>query len=290
MKGKRLFFFVKLAVATIILWLIFRRIDLQEVLHSFKQIKLTVLAILVITAALKLYIQYLNWRYCLSINKEYQPKRYEVVKSFFIGTALRFLIPGGHGTFGKAYYLSNDKKASLVSVGIEKVLQTWIALLSGSFAAAFFFQKYSLTLRLTVIIVAGILPWLFYFASKIFKNHQVESYSTNYRKIILPIAGQQAIFILLTVVQYYVLISQFFRINFIDTLIAVPLILLGNVIPISYAGLGVRESFAIHLLGHYNISSEVAVTTSLLVFLLNSVLPALGGVWLIVSAKKESNS
>ena len=284
---KRIGFFLKIAIAGTILWLIFRKINLNEVLSGFLDIKLPALVLLVITTLLKLTIQSTNWNYCLKINGDYQPIRGEVLRSFFIGTALRFLLPGGHGTFGKAYYLSNSKKATLISVGIEKFLQTWIALFTGSIAAAFFYRQLPLALRLGLVVVIGALPWLLYLFSRISKNEKVGGYSGNYLKIILPFAALQTAFIFITVVQYYLVISHFLEIGFIDMVVVVPLILLGNVIPISYAGLGVRESFAIHLLATYQVNSEIAVTASLFVFLLNSILPALAGVWFILTSKKR---
>jgi hypothetical protein len=69
--------------------------------------------------------------------------------------------------------------------------------------------------------------------------------------------------------------------------VSIPLILFSNLIPITYAGLGLREKFAIEVLAKYDISSETAITVSLTVFIFNVLLPALIGLFYIVKSKKK---
>lgn len=284
---KRVLFILKVAVTLIILWLIFRRIDFSEVFRSATGIRFSILIVLLIITITKFYIQLKNWESCLKITVNYTPVKNEILKSHFIGTALRFLIPGGHATFGKVYFVTNPKRATLFSIGIERFMQTWTILWCGSWAGFFYFRQYSLYLRLIVVFLITIIPLIVYWSSRIFKKNSWKRYCTEFIRLVPLITLRQLFFFFLTVVQYYLIITQFLSIAFFRVLITVPLILLANIIPISYAGLGLRESFAIHLLGEYGIQPEIAVMTSLVIFILNSVLPALIGAYLILKTAKK---
>ena len=67
----------------------------------------------------------------------------------------------------------------------------------------------------------------------------------------------------------------------------IPLILFSNLIPITYAGLGLREKFAIEVLSKYGISSEIAITASLTVFIFNVLIPAVVGLYYIIRSKRK---
>jgi uncharacterized membrane protein YbhN (UPF0104 family) len=58
---------------------------------------------------------------------------------------------------------------------------------------------------------------------------------------------------------------------------AFPWILLTNLVPITPAGLGVREGTAVAILHTYGVQVATAVNATLLLFVINSLLPALLG-------------
>jgi uncharacterized membrane protein YbhN (UPF0104 family) len=66
----------------------------------------------------------------------------------------------------------------------------------------------------------------------------------------------------------------------IDIVFLFPIILLGNFIPVTVGGFGIRETFAIVILKQRGIPSEVAVNSIAVVALLDLVLPALVGVFM----------
>ena len=73
-------------------------------------------------------------------------------------------------------------------------------------------------------------------------------------------------------------------------LVTVPLIMIANIIPITVSGLGIRETFALEVLGNFGIEPELAVGTSLTVFFINTVLPALIGLYFLVTKKISKNN
>ncbi len=287
--SKRLLFFLKIIVTLIILWIIFQRIDLQEVFRAALKIKFHIIILLLVITIFKFIIQLKNWEQCLRITTAYKPARYEILKSHFIGYALRFLIPGGHATFAKVYYVSNKKKITLFSIGIERFMLTWTNLWFAAWAGLFYFKQFSLIFRLIALFIITLLPLVIYWSSRILKRDSWKEYFDQYIKLVPIITFRQILFLLLTVMQYYLIISQFQKIGVISVLMSVPLILIANLIPITYAGLGLRESFAIHLFRVYNIEPTIAVTASLVIFIINSVLPALVGALLLITTKDGAN-
>ncbi len=91
----------------------------------------------------------------------------------------------------------------------------------------------------------------------------------------------------LTIFQYFILLNNFVSFHFFSAVVSIPLILFSNLIPITYAGLGLREKFAIEVLAKYDISSETAITASLTVFIFNVLLPSLIGVYYIIQRKRK---
>ena len=65
-----------------------------------------------------------------------------------------------------------------------------------------------------------------------------------------------------------------------EVIVLFPIILLGNLLPVTIGGFGMREAFAILILRPQNISSEVAMSSMAVVGLLDLVFPALIGIFM----------
>lgn len=285
---KRLFYILKIAVTLIILYFIFRRIDFRQLLHTFADIPLHLLLIILLTSTLKIFIEYINWGHYLKINPDYKPKPAEIFKSHMIGHSLRFLLPGGQGVWGKMYFVNNTKKHSFMSMGLERFFQIWINLLFAAFAAVFYFRKINITLPIAAFAIVLIFPLILYWIKHLNSNKSIEKYFLEYGRILPRIAMMQGWYMGLTIFQYFIILNNFISFHIFSAIISIPLILFSNIIPITYAGLGLREKFAIEVLAKYEIASEIAVTVSLTVFLFNSVLPALVGLVFLLKNKKKA--
>ncbi len=283
---KRILFFIKIVITATILFLILRKINFPVLLHNFSSIGFSTMILLILTTCVKLYTQYFNWGTLLKLNPDYKPKRAEILKSYFIGDALRFLIPGGYGTFGKIYFVNNLKKATAFSIGIEKFFQIWINLFFASFASIFYFRNVNLFLKLMLFLLILFAPFILYLFFKIIKKKKIRIYSKRYLKITPQIIGMQVLHNFITFFQYFLILKSFITIGFMTVCIAVSLILVANIIPITYAGLGLRETFAIQVLSKFNISPEIAVAASLTIFFINLVLPAFVGLIFIIQSRK----
>ena len=102
----------------------------------------------------------------------------------------------------------------------------------------------------------------------------------------------QIIFEFLTFFQYYILLQFFINMNlsFYEVALCISLILVANTIPITFSGLGLRETASAFLLPKIGIPVEIAVGVSLIIFLFNAILPALPGILLIALYKKNKTN
>jgi glycosyltransferase 2 family protein len=280
-------FVIKIILALAILFFIFKRIDYHSVLKNFSMVKASTMIILILIAILKVVIQIINWGKYLRINPEYKPQTKEIISSFLIGDALRFVVPGGYGTLGKMYFVNNHKKDTFISMGVEKFLQIWSTLSFAAFASIFYFDEINLAIKIAVTAFIWFSPFLLSIISSIPKFHKIHKYSIQYNKYIPAILGRQVVYMLLTITQYYVIMTNFLSVNFWNVFVAVPLILSANILPITYAGLGLRETFAIKVLQKFGIKASISITCSLIIFAVNNILPALVGVYFIIARKNQ---
>nr|WP_273333797.1 lysylphosphatidylglycerol synthase domain-containing protein [Dictyoglomus turgidum] len=92
--------------------------------------------------------------------------------------------------------------------------------------------------------------------------------------------------LLITFVAYFLVVFEGYFLgkafdidNFFAFLYGYPLVMLVNLVPMTIAGLGLREGTAILLLNKFSIPSNVAFNVSFLIFLLNTALPAIWGIF-----------
>ena len=279
--SKIIIIILKLIVTLLILYFIFKKLDLHALARDFFSIKIRIILVIIITTIVKLLIQAYNWGKYLKLNSDYTPQKYEIVKSYFVGLALRFLGPGGIGVVGKIYFVNNKKKATLASIGVERIFLTWKNLFFAAIASIFYFSSINIVIKIVVLVAVIFLPYIIYLFSFFTKNEKIQSYLLNYLKKVPEIMFAQIIFVLITFFQYFILMRHFVDISFFRIMISVPLIHISHLIPLSFNGFGLRETFAIEVFSKYGISPELAVTSTFLIFFFNSVLPALIGLSLI---------
>ncbi len=282
----RIFYVIKIAITLTILYFIFHKIDFKQLGKAILAIDSKTLLLLLITTGSKLFIEVYNWSRYLKVNPDYELTWKDIFRSHMIGHSLRFLIPGGHAVVGKMYFVNNSKKLSFLSVGMEKFFQIWINLVFAAFASIFYFREQTILLTIIVFLIILFLPFLLYYTRHLSRKKNWEKYFLSYRKIIPRIAILQGCYMAITIFQYFLLLNVFKAFHIFSAIISIPLILFANIIPITYAGLGLREKFAMEILAKYDISVEIAVATSLVIFLLNSVLPAIIGVVCLLKNRK----
>jgi len=286
--------FLKILVSVVILYFIFTKIDLRDTLRLFTQITDAKIWLLIVSVVVvKFFTQVLNWSYSLEIFKgETYPFR-KVLKTHFIGLALRFFLPGGIATVGKMLYFDkDDRKRTFMSLIAEKFFGIWIIF----FFVAVAYMIFPVSLSSMGLIVTRLLLWILgilvistpFMVPLLVRKYLDQQLLENYYSALPKVYIVQIIFIVLTCIEHYILIRYFTGadINFYNVALAVSLVLIANLIPITYSGLGLREAASAWILPTLaGVNKEIAVGVSLIVFILNGVLPALPG--LVLYLKKE---
>lgn len=279
---RKCLFPLKILISGLIFYLLFRKLDLTQLRAGFIRTGLEIVFFLLFTAIFKLGLLYVNWRKFLFIHTDYRASGSEVRRSFLIGESLRFLIPGGYGMIGKIFFVRSSRALATLSVALEKFFQIWTSLSFAVLAGYFYFTGLPVALRLTIIFIVVFLPLWLYLISGFARWEKVRSLRSNYLQLLPGVGLRLIIYMVVTIWQYYVLLNRLGEIDFWQAAITVPLILSANLIPVTFAGLGLRESFAAGLLPAFGFSMGTAVYVSLLIFFFNSLLPALAGLIMLI--------
>ncbi|MBM4403823.1 MAG: flippase-like domain-containing protein [Candidatus Cloacimonetes bacterium] len=291
MKMKRwlkvLMFLVKVAVSLVILILIFRRIDGRGVFATMLSTPIGILAVLIGLGGVKHGLHYLNWRYVLEFNPGYQVKGNEALISYLIGAALRFLIPGGHATYGKMFYLSNVSiRGSVMSVTFEKMFQTWTIWMMAGSAALTGLDLLPWWSVAVFCLLCAVFPLAMYYGLGI--SGKTALIKPAYARRVPLIISWQTLSLGIVFIQYWLLLNRFYPVSYLETGKVFSLVHFAHTIPISISGLGLRESFAIWLLRDSAFTATLVVSVTLTVFVVNEILPALiGAVLLMVHRTKR---
>jgi len=82
--------------------------------------------------------------------------------------------------------------------------------------------------------------------------------------------------------EFYFLVSNYRDVSIEAVILVQPVIMLVNILPITIAGLGVREGTAVLLLASFGIPAPAALSSAFWLFLLNTALPGIAGMVLLL--------
>lgn len=280
-----LLYVLKLGVTVLILWMILRKMDLSLLLDSFTNLPWLLVGFLFFLSTVRHWGQYLIWKYSLELNPIYELNRRELFNSYVIGQALRFAIPGGFGMMGKMAYLKNTSMvASVVSYHFERIFVVWSIFLFGVFAAYNYFTHISQWISIPILILIGTLPIWLYFLMNL--NRKWRRLKPQYLHLAPRIVLLQVAVMLINHYQYWLVLNSFLSIGFGEVLKRMSLSHFAYSIPITFAGLGLKESFAIHFLSEVGFSKIQVITATISVFFLHDFLGALVGLYVFLREKR----
>lgn len=218
----------------------------------------------------------------------------EAVASFLGGLSLGVLTPGRVGEFGKVGLIRRGRLAALAGIALlDRVIDLNVVLALGVVGSTTFFGVFpalvvaaaALTgtavvfhapLRLAMLnIVLAMSPW------KDRIREVIDALSAIPASTFSRCVGLRTFACLIDVCQYYLLINSFSHISLLDVLVVYPAVILTNILPLTIGGLGVREGMSMYVLSYYKVPPEAAASASLLLFAINTLIPALIGAMLI---------
>jgi len=280
----RIAFILKYLTGIALLIWILARVDRAQMLDTVLSISLPTFSLLLLIAFINITIQFYRWKYLVENHSNHYVKK-DLLPSFFAGFAFRLIIPGGHAEITKIFLLPGKKRGKVVAFGIEKFFQTYIKLVLVLMALALQFSAYRF---LWIFAGLGVVAYFFIpliFRLKVLKQFQEKE--INYNRIFLKTLIYSLTIFLFLILQYYILLNESHTIGFYETTLTSIFIWGSGLIPISVSGLGVRENLAAFFLARYQIPPFAAVGTSLLVFFINAIIPALIGSIFIIRRRAD---
>ncbi|MDD4224171.1 MAG: lysylphosphatidylglycerol synthase domain-containing protein [Candidatus Cloacimonetes bacterium] len=277
-------FVLKLLVTGLILWGLFRRLDIGLVLQNLANQPLWLILAIVGLAVIRHWGQYQAWQYSLQINPLYELKKVEVFNSYMIGQALRFAVPGSWGIIGKVAFVSNSSKgASLLSCFLERIFVSWSIFAFASLALLFIPQGVPGWIRWSLFAFLITLPFWLYFV--LYLNRRWKRLRASYIRYAPGITLLMVATTLVNMLQYWLMLHLSQAVSFWDVVKRMSLSNLSYSIPITVAGLGLKESFAVSLLTKIGLQAESIASTTLAIFIINDVIAALIGAVIFLRVK-----
>ena len=278
----KLIYLLKFSIGIILIIWILSHVDRQKVLDYFLSLDLFTLFLILVLSVITITVQFLRWRYLVTSNSvsfEYK----DIIPSFFAGYSFRLMIPGGHAEISKIFLLPGKKRGKAIAVGMEKFFQTYIKLVMIFVALSFSFPNYNIYFYPSI----GILILLLFFLPKIKWLKKLQEKEVNNLVVFGNTLFYSLIIFFIMVIQYFILLNLVNSIQFTETMHTVVYLWGSGIVPISISGLGVREGLAVYFLNFYGIYPAHAVATSLFLFFLNTIIPALIGVYFIYQKRQH---
>lgn len=302
---KTVYLSIKLILTIVlIVWIIYE-VDLAKVFRIIKLIDLQYLGIAFLLLPVSQYLGIKRW--CVSSRKfKITLTRPKAVISYFIGMSGAAVTPGRVGEVARILILPHASKASvLTSILIERfsgggillIAMVWpfiviesglgtisiLLLISGTLLLIIFHWRIGWLIKLIRHLPLKI-------QEKLNNSHWIESMREMSSKDIFEITLQ-------SLLQYAVLIAMFSLVVLgladADPLDVIPAVIViyatKTFLAFSFGELGVREAASIFYLGLFcGLSSEVALGASLIMWILEIILPALTGLPFIVATAIKS--
>lgn len=277
---EKLLFTLKYIIGLALLYWILSKVNRAQLIRLFTGISLTTLLMVLGLSIINLLIQFNLWKYLIERHSEHHSFT-DLLASFISGFTFRLILPGGHAEITKVFLISGRKRGKIIAFGIEKLFQTLLKIILITIVVPFIFPVYKSILW--SIAVAAII--LFFFMPYLLRTKRITSFQekdVNYSAI-FSVALLHYIPVFFCIAsQYYLILHPAYGIGFDKIMIVTVFIWGAGLLPISISGLGVRENLAAFILAYYAVDSAAAVGTSLFVFFINAILPAIGGIFIIL--------
>lgn len=299
---------VRFLITALIFFLIFKFIKIPLLAKNLHSINWEYIVLVVILVIPSIFTRILRWY--LILNKDAKQMTLAGTTNItLIGLALNIFLPMGGGDVAKSYFGWRKyrlKEEMLSSVIIDKIIAVFAVfflgvfssitayrmnLIPSRFAIPFGVISITITILLTLpIFFPKVIPWqiLNWLTQKIFKK------SFDYSKLLLASTLSNklkfyTIFIsmigwLITYLQFYfVCLAYNVHASYIYILSIAPMIILGQLFPLTLNGMGSQEAVIMYLFSKIKVASATsALLISLTATIINAFLPALIGAGLII--------
>lgn len=297
----RAFFWIKIVVAVILLGIILLVIDSEDIWSAFKSARFDLVLAGAVLMPLNIWLQEFKWRYLVRLAYP-QVRFFETLGSLLGGFSFGIVTPGRLGEYSRSLFIKNTSALQLVGLTvIDKFYNLGCTLAFGLPAlltlpwALDLIHGYPLFAMIVVMAVAdGILLYLaldprpvrslIYALQMLFPRKDriaqlvggLDHFHTPhaFMTLLLTIAHY-----LVFLLQYFLLISGFAKIDIISSCRAAAAILFAkSALPIAIGDLGIDQLASMKFFSEFGVLNAAALNASILLFTINVLIPALVGI------------
>jgi glycosyltransferase 2 family protein len=283
---------INILILLVLVWLLYQRIDFQEVLKSVREVSIGIFFFTVLISVFRVWLTGLRWG-ALHPDDDTKLSKWSYFRFSMLAHLFNLFMPGAlGGDIAKTAYAVNEQKKkrikSVIAVLVDRVIGLTSILFFGLIALFFAHDKLSFNLwylvAVTLLIIIGlivatnlnVINFIFAFLTKkkldnsflgrLLSNwkESVEFYISRKAKVgyalVLCIPIHLISFILFYVFGLYIGID----IGFFPMVFSIAIMWLITAIPFSIGGIGVREVSLVWLLGMFGVVPELAVSLAFL--------------------------
>lgn len=296
---------IKAMVAVGILLFILNTVNPIKIYFAFKKANILMILIACALSMLNIYLQYLKWKLvCNSLLKENDKKK--IIRSLFYGFSGGVFTPARIGEyFGRAASFAEQPLLQVTSAAvIDKLFTLTVILIIGSVSFLFYLNLSSGLIGLLILSII-----LIYLIKKTGSNAfdknilltkllKFKKISTLYKRLSfiqninykfrVNMVFLSALFYACFIFQFAILASAFTNhYHFLNYIWAGNLVMFTkSIIPaISFGELGIREGASVYFMKQVGETAAAGFNTSIFLFLINVLLPALVGLILIIKRR-----
>ncbi|MBX7220136.1 MAG: flippase-like domain-containing protein [Blastocatellia bacterium] len=280
----------------VLLFLILRKIEFQQLSRAFEHADWRYIAGGIVLSVVMVWLRIYKWQALLQpAAKSIGTPRisfFQAAKSMLGGMAFGLITPARAGEFGRIWFLPTEVRT--VATGlffVDRAVDLVTVLMTALIGSAKFlsFQMKLAVSGILLLTVIGVLAWpvivpwtltWFPFPKKL--QVQLEEMAKGltalrYRDLGWNLTLGMGLMVL-DVWCLYWMIFTFEPVTLEAATFAFPLILLSTLIPVTLGGVGVREGTAVYVLKYFHVSELAAFNSAFLLYLFNSLIPGLWGI------------
>jgi len=228
----------------------------------------------------------------------------ETLFSLLVGFTFGFITPGRVGEFGRAFFIKDCSWIKVIGISfIDKFFSLSIVIFAGAVGLLSIMWNqihFYVLLPITIFTLVALLllryllvhPELikgFLYSLNIILPFRdkikllISSFDQFRKEQALKLLGLSALFYIIFFTQYVILASAFEPVPKIGSFQAISsTLLVKSMLPISLGDLGIRESAAVFFFGKIGIKSATAFNASILIFIINILIPSMVGFVLVL--------
>jgi len=287
---------IKLLISGLLIYLIIDYVDSKNILTNLKSINLIYFSFALLLVPLNIFVQFRKW-YLIS-DKVLQIKNSKIIKhSLYQGFSAGIVTPFRAGEYlaRNIALKSNTSKVALATF-VDKIFNMFIILVVGIIALILLFIRIKNTTLISGTLVFGaiitfisILLTKTKLITKLINHKYIKSnrlviligeYKSFNPKFYVKLLLYSGLHYFLILMQYsFILISLNSHDSFLKLFWFVSLLLFGKTIipPFTFGELGIREASSIFFSKYFLITKAIAFNSTVIIFLINLLLPALWG-------------